>query len=256
MRLKMVLAYVGSAYSGWQIQEKPSPPPTIQGALEAALRIVTGQHIRVFGSGRTDAGVHAHGQVAHCNVPDDRAEQDWRRCLNALLPADIRILSAGPVHESFHARKDALSKTYVYQFWTEQGFTPPALLPFVWSCGSLNVEVMREALPHLAGKQDFASLQNAGTDMESTVRHISSLELQALPPLPYYPPHAPMLALYVTANGFLKQMVRNLAGLLAACGRGRLNAADIPAILAACDRRALPSPTAPAAGLALVNVVY
>ena len=85
-RIKLTVAYDGTHYSGWQIQEKPSPPPTIQGELEAALRVLAGTPVRVHGSGRTDAGVHAHGQVAHCDVPDDKAKQSWRRSLNALLP--------------------------------------------------------------------------------------------------------------------------------------------------------------------------
>jgi len=256
MRLKLVLAYVGSAYSGWQIQEKPNPPPTIQGKLEQALRTLTGQDVRVFGSGRTDAGVHAHAQVAHCDVPEAKAHMQWQRCLNALLPDDIRVLAASPASACFHARKDALCKTYVYQFWQERAFTPPALIPFVWRCGPLDDAPMRAALPHLTGEHDFASLQNAGTDIQSSTRHISHMALESLPAQPFYPAHAPMLRLTVTANGFLKQMVRNLAGLLAACGQGKLEPGRIPSILAACDRRALPSPTAPASGLALAKVEY
>ena len=256
MRLRLVLAYLGTAYSGWQIQEKPCPPPTIQGRLEAALHRLTGRQIRIFGSGRTDAGVHAHAQVAHCDVPDTRAGQDWRRCLNALLPDDIRVLGAFPALPDFHARKDACCKTYVYQFWQEHAFIPPALTPFVWSCGPLDVAAMLAALPCLQGEHDFASLQNAGTDIDGTVRRISHLELETMPQQSFYPTHAPLLRLRVTANGFLKQMVRNIAGLVVACGRGKLDAGQIPTILAACDRRALPSPTAPPGGLTLAQVEY
>ena len=117
MRLKLLLAYVGTRYSGWQIQEKPSPPPTIQGELEAALRTICGHNVRAHGSGRTDSGVHAHGQVVHCDVPDSRAGLDWRNSLNAILPRDIRVLHAQRAAPDFHARKDALRKTYAYQFW-------------------------------------------------------------------------------------------------------------------------------------------
>ena len=256
MRLKLLLAYLGAGYSGWQIQEKPSPPPTIQGELEAALRVLAGTPVRVHGSGRTDAGVHAHGQVAHCDVPDDKAKQSWRRSLNALLPPAIRVLAAEPAPPDFHARKDALRKTYAYQFWQERNFVPPQLAPFVWNCGPLDVQAMRAALPYLLGEQDFAGLQNAGTDMESTTRHISTAALDILPPCEFYPPHAPLLRLTVTANGFLKQMVCNMAGLLAACGQGKIHPESIPALLAARDRRAVPSVTAPAGGLALVRVEY
>lgn len=256
MRLKLLLAYLGGNFSGWQIQEKPFPPPTIQGELEAALRILAQAPVRVFGSGRTDAGVHAHGQVAHCDVPEAKAGQDWRRSLNALLPPEIRVLAATPARADFHARKDAARKTYVYQFWQEKIFAPPQLAPYVWSCGPLDAQAMRAALPHLVGERDFASLQNAGTDMESTRRHVFAASLTPLPPCEFYPPHAPLLRLSVTADGFLKQMVRNMAGLLAACGQGKIKPESIPEMLNARDRRAVPSMTAPAQGLALVSVEY
>lgn len=256
MRLKLLLAYLGSSYSGWQIQEKPSPPPTIQGELEAALRLLAGAPVRVHGSGRTDAGVHAHAQVAHCDVPDVKAALDWRRSLNALLPSEIRVLAATPARPDFHARKDAERKTYAYQFWQEKFFVPPQLAPFVWNCGPLDVTAMHSALPHLLGEQDFASLQNAGTDMESTRRTVFAASLTSLPPCEFYPPHAPLLRLSVTADGFLKQMVRNMAGLLAACGQGKIRPESIPGMLAARDRRVVPSVTAPARGLALVSVKY
>lgn len=256
MRLKLVVAYIGTAYSGWQIQEKNNPPPTIQGELETALHTLTGQAIRVFGSGRTDAGVHAYAQVAHCDVPEKKAHLDWQRCLNALLPDDIRVLAVCRTDSVFHARKNALCKTYVYQIWQERSFIPPELVPFTWNCGTLDIVAMRAALPHLMGEHDFASLQNTGTDIKGTNRNISHLNLEALPPQAFYPSHAPLLRLSVTANGFLKQMVRNIVGLLVACGRHKLEVTDIPHILKACDRRALPSPTAPAKGLALARVEY
>ena len=256
MRLKLLISYVGTGYSGWQIQEKPKPPPTVQGALEAALLQISGQHVRVHGSGRTDSGVHAHGQVAHCDVPDARAGMDWRHSLNAVLPRDIRVLEAVRAAPDFHARKDALRKTYVYQFWQDRRFMPPHLRPFVWNCGPLDQNAMRSAIPYLLGTHDFAGLRNAGTDVENTERTLLDARLIELPPCEFYPPHAPMLRLAVTADGFLKQMVRNMAGLLAACGQGKMQAEQIPALLAAHDRRALPSVTAPAEGLALARVEY
>ena len=256
MRLKLLISYAGSNYSGWQIQEKPKPPPTVQGALEAALRTIAGEAVRVHGSGRTDSGVHAHGQVAHCDVPDTRAGLDWRHSLNAVLPRDIRILDATPASADFHARKDALRKTYVYQFWQERRFLPPHLRPYVWNCGPLNLDAMRQALPFLVGRQDFAGLRNAGTDVESTERTIMDARLDLQSPCEYYPPQAPMLRLTVTADGFLKQMVRNVAGLLAACGQGKVQPAHIPSLLEARNRQAVPSVTAPPEGLALVHVEY
>ncbi|WP_297217016.1 tRNA pseudouridine(38-40) synthase TruA [uncultured Desulfovibrio sp.] len=256
MRLCLLLAYDGSRYSGWQIQESPSPPPTIQGRVEQALSRLCAGSIRVFGSGRTDAGVHAHGQVAHADVPDRRAGLPWRHALNSLLPPDIRVLLAVPAPTDFHARVDALHKTYCYDFWREPAFVPPRLAPFVWACGPLDPGPMREALVQLTGQHDFASFQNTGTPVRDTVRRVLHASLEPLPAVPLYPPHVPALRLRITATGFLKQMVRNVAGLLAACGRGRLDSSRVPALLAARDRRALPTPTAPPQGLALTRVVY
>ena len=107
MRLRLLLAYDGSRYCGWQIQDIPTPPPTVQGAVEAAVGRIAGRPVRVFGSGRTDAGVHAHGQVAHCDVPR-RPGLDWRHALNALLPADVRVLHWQEAAPDFHARISAL----------------------------------------------------------------------------------------------------------------------------------------------------
>lgn len=261
MRLRLIVAYDGAAYSGWQLQDRPGAPPTVQGALEAALGRIAGLRpgaapIRVFGAGRTDAGVHAHGQCAHCDVPDTLAALDWRHALNAVLPRDVRVLEAAPAAERFHARKDALSKTYAYQFWQERRFVPPQLRGRVWQCGPLDVEAMRAALPHLLGRHDFAALRNAGSHTHGSVRTVLRLTLDARPPVEFYPPHLPLLRLMVTADGFLKQMVRNMAGLLAACGRGTLAPEAVPALLAGLDRRAVPAMTAPAPGLALVRVDY
>ncbi len=257
MRLRLLIAYDGSGFNGWQIQEKPAPPPTIQGELERALAALCRCKIRVFGSGRTDAGVHAQGQVAHCDLPDNNqslGELHYR--LNALLPQKIRVLDVAAADASFHARKDALSKTYLYQLWTEPRFIPPLLAPQYWNCGPVDQVAMHKALPLLLGERDFASLRNAGTESQSSVRKIIALSLVELAPQAFYPPHLPALCISVTANGFLKQMVRNIAGLLVYCGKGRLNPAGIPQILGAKDRRALPSATAPAWGLTLARVDY
>ena len=255
MRLRLLLAYDGTGFSGWQIQEKPLPPPTVQGALEAALARIAGARVRVYGSGRTDAGVHAHGQVAHCDVPD-RPGFDWRHGLNAVLPPAVRVLAAQEAPPDFDARRDAVSKTYVYQFWREGRFVPPGLAPFVWASGPLDEGRMRAALPAFVGERDFASLRNAGSDTPGSVRHVFAASLTAQLPQEFYPPHAPLLRLTVTANGFLKQMVRNMAGILAACGRGKLAPEAVPGLLAARRRAAVPAPTAPPQGLALASVDY
>ena len=214
MRLRMLLAYKGSNYSGWQVQESANSPPTIQGCVEKALATLNRSPVRVTGSGRTDAGVHALGQVAHCDVADRLTEQAWRRGLNALLPRDIRVLESSVVHPRFHARKDARRKTYVYHFWQERDLLPPMLADYVWNCGRLALQNMRKALPALLGEKDFAALQNRGAETSSTIRSVFFISLEPMPALQSWPAHAPMLRLTVTANGFLKQMVRNMAGPL------------------------------------------
>lgn len=270
MRLAFLLAYVGTNYHGWQIQEKSNPPPTIQGIFEKALSKVSGGiFLRTFAAGRTDSGVHAHAQVAHCDLPDILQERWQERylnnqdslltlqySLNALLPNDINIIAIKKVASNFHARKDALSKTYIYDFWQESRFLPPYLYNFVWSTGKLDLDAMLQTLPYLQGEHDFASLQNAGTDIKTSIRTINKISLESLPNLEFYQEALPRLRLVINANGFLKQMVRNIAGLLYFCGTKRLKAEAIPELLAKKERKLVPSPTAPAAGLTLAKVVY
>lgn len=251
-RFKLTLAYVGTRYSGWQIQDKPAPPPTIQGELEAVLHRVMGTCVRVHGAGRTDSGVHADAQTAHVDIPEAKAHLDWQRIFNTALPSDISVLDIWPVDAAFHARFDAVHKTYTYQFWTNHRFMPPRLRPFAWNCGPLDVDRMRTALPHMLGKHDFCSLQNAGTPMDDTIRTVFELELGHH--LAFLP-HTHAVGLSVTADGFLKQMVRNIAGLLAAVGREKLNPDAIPPLLRS-GQRALAPPTAPACGLTLSSVTY
>lgn len=258
MRLKLIIAYKGTDFQGWQIQEKSCPPPTIQGALEEAVTKITGLKIRVHGSGRTDSGVHAHGQAAHLEIPDlcRAASCDWRKTLNALLPDTIRILQAEKAKPDFHARKDAIAKTYIYNFWTESAFMPPQLSDFVWNCGSLDSSLMRACLPVFEGEHDFTSFQNAGTEVESRVRRIFEIRLEEMPQQAFYPPHAPFLRLSISANGFLKQMARNIAGFLWKVGKSRLAGDSLKSILEAASRNCLEAPTAPAQGLALARVYY
>ena len=256
MRLRLTVAYVGTRYQGWQLQAGSAALQTIQGQLEQALGLLAGQPVRVHGSGRTDAGVHAEGQVAHCDMPDERLARlkDLRHSLNALLPDDIRVFAACPAPSDFHARFSAHAKTYRYQFWQDQGFVPPRLVPYVWCSGPLDVARMRGALPFLQGRHDFAFLANAGSKPgESTIRELYHLDLAEEV---VWQDCSPLLSLEVTGSGFLKQMVRNLAGLLAAIGRNRLEAAVIPELMAQGERRRVPTPTAPAKGLTMVCVDY
>lgn len=255
MRLKLLLCYQGTAYHGWQIQSQKAPLETIQGVLEHAFFKLTSQEVRLTCSGRTDAGVHALGQVAHCDV-SPCAIRHWQKSLNAVLPKDIRVLSCEETQENFHARFDALSKRYDYHFWTEENFLPPHRAPFVWDARRLNAEAMKEFLPSLLGEHDFASFQNTGTDTKTSVRTVFRAEIHALPLHPSLPPYSPELCLTIEANGFLKQMVRNIAGLLFEIGRMKISLSEARRILDIKDRAKNPCRCAPPQGLTLIHVRY
>lgn len=252
MRLRLVLAYNGSAWQGWQLQKAPAP--TIQGALEQAIFKLTGENCRVFGAGRTDSGVHALGQTAHVDVPERL--WDWRRRLAAVLPPDISVLEAREVDQGFHARKSAVAKTYFYNFWRESAFIDPRHAPFAWSCGPLDLHAMREAANVFLGEHDFSSFQNSGTPVKSTIRVVHTIRITEAPADGFLPCHLPLARFEVCGNGFLKQMVRNMAGFLAAAGNGKASARELENILAARSRKALPTPTAPPHGLFLAKVHY
>ncbi len=251
-RLKLTLSYVGTQYCGWQIQDNG---PTIQGELEKIFKPVVGGLVRVHGAGRTDSGVHAEAQVAHVDLPEDKASLDWQRILNTSLPKDINVLKIEHVHADFHSRFDAISKTYHYTFWTNRNTMPPRLQPFAWNCGPLNIPSMQAALVHLLGRHDFACFQNTGTPIEDTIRVINAASLQstcAWLPAQF---HSHVLTLSINANGFLKQMVRNIAGLLVAVGRNNMQAEDVISLIINGSRKDAP-PTAPACGLTLIEVHY
>ena len=254
MRLKLTIAYVGTQFKGWQVQAHAHypQPRTVQAELEAVIGRIAGRPVCVHGSGRTDSGVHADGQVAHVDVPDEKAGLDWLRAINGNLPDDVAILDARPVDDNFHAQYSCLRKAYTYSLWLEHTFTPPRLRGFAWSVGPLDLAAMREAAAHLVGRHDFAAMQNMGTPMENTVRNIYALTC-APDPDPVW--NNRLMHWRVEADGFLKQMVRNIMGLLVEVGRGRLTPADVPGIIASGDRGRAPA-TAPARGLSLTQVYY
>ncbi|HIU17777.1 MAG TPA: tRNA pseudouridine(38-40) synthase TruA [Candidatus Avidesulfovibrio excrementigallinarum] len=255
VRIKLTLAYVGTHYHGWQIQARPDGPLlTVQGLLEQAAARVADTPVHVHGAGRTDAGVHAEGQVAHMDIPAGRTGVDWQLALNTLLPHDIRVVRAERAPEGFHAQFGAKRKRYLYRLWLSLRYTPPRLYPFVWSCGSLDVDRMLEAAQHLEGRQDFSSLKNSGTDLLSSVRTVYAVRCLSAGAHGRCEGERELVWSF-EADGFLKQMVRNSMGLLVAAGRGKLSPDDIPAILAARDRRKA-GPTAPAQGLTLDSITY
>ena len=244
-RIRLTVAYVGTRYLGWQVQGRGA---TIQGTMEEKLARICEEPVRVHGSGRTDSGVHALGQVAHFDAPDAKARIPWQKALNSMLPDDIAILDAREAEPGFHARFSVRSKRYAYTLWTEPDFTLPQRAPFVWPVRNLDLTAMDRAAAFLAGTHDFAAFQNAGTEVKGTVR--------TLEPIRREPGQHPCEWVFrFQADGFLKQMVRNLMGLLVEVGRGGMSPEEARAVLESRDRRLAPA-TAPPQGLTLEEVVY
>lgn len=243
---RLTLAYDGSDLRGWQMQ-RPGGGPTVQGLLEEALsRLAGGRRVAVAGAGRTDAGVHALGQVASFDLPRHLEPTALLRALNALLPADVRVLAAARAPAGFHARKSAVSKLYRYVL--DCGGVPlPQRRRFAgWVPQRLNEAAVRAAAALLLGRHDFASLASSGGSARTTVRTVTRSEVAF---------DERGLTYEVEANGFLRKMVRSMVGGLIAAGRGAASPEDLAAALEARDRRAWPAP-APACGLTLVRVDY
>jgi tRNA pseudouridine38-40 synthase len=244
-RIRLVVAYDGGGFCGWQLQPEDR---TVQGELEEAVARMVGEPVRLHASGRTDSGVHATAQVVHFDVPDERADLPWTRALNSLTTDDVAVLRHDTVSADFHARFGAISKTYEYILWHERRFLLPQRRRFVWDCGPLDFNALGMAAEVLQGRHDFSAFQNVGTPVKDTVRTLEPLEM-----LPGTTPHETVLRF--TADGFLKQMVRNLVGCLVEAGRGKLSPQNVRSVLYERDRKTAPA-TAPAQGLSLVRVLY
>jgi tRNA pseudouridine38-40 synthase len=248
--LKIVLAYDGSEFSGWQVQPDAA---TVQGALASAIGRVTGEKVLPQGSGRTDAGVHALAQVATFASESPIPAQNLMKALNDILPPSIRVLEASEAPPEFHARKSARAKTYHYRIY-RRAICPPFLARYVWHYPHpLDEDAMRRAAGLVIGEHDFTSF--AAVDPErgregeniSNVRRIfsSTWERGTDEELVYI----------VRGSGFLHHMVRNLVGTFVLVGRGTLKPEHTTDILAARNRSAAGA-TAPASGLYLVSVEY
>ncbi|MGC9199100.1 MAG: tRNA pseudouridine(38-40) synthase TruA [Acidobacteriaceae bacterium] len=261
---KIVVSYDGTAFHGWQVQPGLS---TVQGALAAVLKRLTGETVLPQGSGRTDAGVHALGQVVGFSLCAPLPAQNLLRAMNRLLPGSIRVLHIDPVDESFHARHSALRKSYEYRIFerrshhsTQERICSPFLAPYVWDCRwPLDLSPISQAAATLCGTHNFTSF--AATDPELPLREQDAYGT-ALGPNPIKTIHQSYvlrqdaLLLYrVTGTGFLHHMIRNIVGTLVEIGRGSMPAERMTQILHA-QNRTLAGPTAPAHGLFLVSVDY
>jgi tRNA pseudouridine38-40 synthase len=266
---RMTVAYKGSEYQGWQKQSVAGGPPTVQEMIESAARkILKSKKVLIHGSGRTDSGVHARAQVAHLRAPIDLPASTLIKAINAHLPEDIRLLRLEDCAPDFHAQLDVKTKTYRYFILnTKTGKDPmhwPFLRPYTWFVTyPLDLEKMRIALAALEGTHDFKSFQNKGTPVPDTVREILSAKLiehngdpREQPPwMPGPEFEARLLEIRVKGTGFLKQMVRTIAGTVVEVGRGKIDPKEIEKILAQKNRSAS-GMTAPAQGLFLDHVEY
>jgi tRNA pseudouridine38-40 synthase len=247
--LKLVLAYDGSEFSGWQVQPDC---PTVQGTLASAIGRITGEKVLPQGSGRTDAGVHALAQVATFATESSVPAENLVKALNDILPPSIRIIESCEVEPDFHARKSARSKTYRYRIYRGP-ICPPFVARYVWHYPyTLDEVAMAEAAELIVGEHDFTSF--AAVDPErgrenepiNNVRHIRNSTWKSV---------GPELVYTIRGNGFLHHMVRNLVGTSILVGKATLQPEDMKRILEAKDRSAA-GPTAPASGLYLVRVDY
>ncbi len=242
MRFKLTVEYDGTDYHGWQIQPDA---PTIQGMLEDAIRRMLGESVRVAAAGRTDAGVHAEGQVVSFTLQRAVPADTLSRGLNALTPRDISIRDAVVVPDDFDPRRAARSRVYLYRVWNAR-WPSPFWRRYAWHVAHpLDTERMGVAAACLAGEHDFTSFQAAGCDADSPVRGVLRSEIASA---------GPLLTYTIEATAFLRHMVRNIVGTLVEVGSGS-RSPDVAALLAARDRTAA-GPTAPACGLCLTQVNY
>jgi tRNA pseudouridine38-40 synthase len=233
------VAYDGTAYAGFQIQPNA---PTVQGELERVLAAICGEPVRITGAGRTDAGVHASGQVIDLRTTSGLEAAELERGVNALLPEDIAISDLEPAEDSFHARFSATGRTYEYRIRNAAVRDPLWARREHWLPGELDVAAMRAAAARLVGRHDFAAFA-AGESGERTVKRAEWIEERSV------------VRFEIESDAFLRGMVRGIVGTLLWTGRGKLTALRFGEILEARDR-ALAGPSAPAKGLCLVAVRY
>jgi tRNA pseudouridine38-40 synthase len=268
-RYAVLLSYIGTGYCGWQIQAEASgTEPSLQDTCEAALEKMLGGRIYWQASGRTDAGVHAMGQVAHFTVDwsadyrfgkPEITPYQFLRGLNTLLPPQIRILAIREAPADFHAQQHSEKKQYSYYFQIGRAPTVVHGPLTAFHHEAMDVAKMNEAVRHLIGEHDFKPFQGAGSKpMKSTVRTIHEAEVTLLPdsaPFPLPIDSLSLIRVRIVGSGFLKQMVRGIAGTLFQIGTGKRPPSDMAEILRT-QNRSLVGSTAPAQGLWLERVWY
>ena len=249
MNHKLLLQYDGTDFHGWQIQNGRR---TVQGELTQALSLIEGRGVNVHGSGRTDAGVHAEGQVASVEIQREITIEKLRAAINGNIDKDVRVLAVESVPGDFHARFSAIEKTYIYRV-----VNGPVVSPFWWryahhDARRFDLESMKQAAELLCGEHDWTAFSAAQADVEDRVRTVTRVEIVERRD---ERSRGPLIEIRVSANGFLRYMVRAVAGTLMALGRGELDRDGIRDALET-GTRPLAAVTAPACGLTLVSVRY
>lgn len=244
-KYKVVIAYDGTAYSGWQYQENALG---IQQVVEEAVAFLERAPVRVFGSSRTDAGVHAKGFVAHFHLTKPIPPKNLLKAMNSRLPEDVRVVKASYAKESFDARLSAKGKEYRYHIY-QGDIMPPHLVPYWTYCHRpLDFEAMKKAASYFVGRHDFVSFAaNPNRELETTVRNVFSFEVRK---------SGPKYVFVVRGDGFLYKQVRSMAGFLISVGKGNERPEAVKEILDAAAPRTARVETAPPRGLFLWKVFY
>jgi len=242
MRLKLTLEYAGTRYSGWQVQQNAR---TVQGEVEKAIQEASGSdRFELYGSGRTDAGVHALGQVAHLEIRAHLPAETLRRRINDVLPSDINVLRVESAPPRFHARHDAVARSYIYQIARRR---TAFAKPFVWwPKEDCDAGRMQEAARAFVGFHDFRAFSDDDPRAKSTTVHLESFDVHE---------DEDLIVLHVEASHFLWKMVRRLVGVLAVVGKNEMTAPEAAALFEADPKTVAPL-TAPASGLFLERVYY
>ena len=249
MNFKLTIQYDGTDFHGWQMQ---GDLRTVQGELTRALSLIEGHDVVVHGSGRTDAGVHAAGQVANVNLQREIAPRKLRAAINGNVAKDLRIMDAEVVADDFHARYSAVEKTYRYQIVNEPVISPFLIRYAHHEARTLRLEQMNESASLFHGEHDWSAFSSAQSDAESKVRNITRCEVSQTV---NKRAGQRLVEITVSAEGFLRYMVRSIAGTLLAVGRGEIDAKVVQLAIKEGDR-SLVGATAPACGLTLESVRY
>ncbi len=270
--IKLTIEYAGTNYAGWQMQNScqlshacrqagavSCQPKTIQETIEKAIKKIIQKKVKIIGSGRTDAGVHAQAQVANFKTDSGIAIEKLRKALNAVLPDDISVIKTEEAGLDFHSRFSAKSKVYRYTI-LNRASRPAILRDTVYSFSyPLNLKLMRKDARVLLGRHDFKSFCASGSNTKESIRTIKRITIRKLPynlsPITHNLNEFPLILIDIEADGFLYNMVRNIVGTLIEIGRGKLPEGSTKKILLARNRK-FAGPTVPAQGLCLLEVKY